>query len=251
MAILTSLQKTFLPSPQVAAARRKDVFGTTSKGVAAAAVVGTAAALIAAPTLITKAGGIGGVAKGIASGIGKTSLGTKAALAVGTPIAAGAIVADPKILTRTTGGAVNFGSNLYDLGKNPTVENAIDVFKENPVIATVAGATIVGATAGGAATAIQNYLNREATQENTEAIYRLTEHKNKNKDNILTPPIPPMGAGSPSTPTNSLPAPIPLTQETMVVGKEAGVRNRKRSKKITAQAAIKNNVRVNIINQNI
>lgn len=248
MSFLKGLKDFFLPSEAVSAKRRLDVFGTESRAVAGTVIVGSAAALIAAPALIASGGGTGAVLRTAGTRLAATKTSTKLGLAVAAPIAAGLIVDDPKRITRTAGGAVNFESNLYQAAKDPSLENIKDIFAENPIIASGAaltGLAALGVGLGGAA-AIANTI---AVKENT----RILEGQDFVRDVVL----PSASGGIPidSNDASPLEAPPgePLTPQTQVMGRQVtgtAIARRRRRMKPKMQAH-RTNVRVNVLNQNL
>lgn len=233
MSFLTSVKDFLLPDASTAAARRKDVFGTESKTVAAVAIGAAAAGLIAAPAAI----GAGGIAK-VGQAIAGSSLKTKAALAIGAPIALGAITHEPKVITRTAGGLANLESNLYQAGKDPSFSNVVDVFKENPVLAT--GLTVVAGA--GAAYGVSKLVDA-ATEKAKGAVDSFLP----SAPSINTNPL--ASFDSPRPASGAL---TPLTPETIVVGKSNAPATRKRihRKSPTKAQPQRQSLRVNILNQN-
>jgi hypothetical protein len=243
------LKDFFLPSSEVAAQRRLDVFGTESKGVAAAAIVGSAAALLIAPPLIAAEGGYSAVAGSAASALGRTSVGTKLALGVAVPVAAGVILNDPKTVSRTAGGIANFESNLYQLGKNPSLQNAQTIFKENPIIATAAtGAALLAVGGVGAAASA---INTAVTKGNTNAVNRANDIALS--AGSMPSSSPSVGSGLP-IPINSEatgnpePTDTPLTAETQVIGKEVKTGGVRRARRMRPRSRESNSIK--ILNQN-
>lgn len=128
-------------------------------GVAAAAIV---SAPIVAPTA-AKA-----VSNFVTNNPGKTAIAITAAVPVTaaliqSPKAREAVVSAPSSLA-------NFGSNVGQLIENPSISNATNIFKENPIVAStiVAGAAI--ATGAASAGVISTLLNTKAVKENTAAM---------------------------------------------------------------------------------
>lgn len=248
MSFLGSVKDFFLPSEEVSAARRKDVFGTESKAVAGAVIIGSAAALIAAPVVIAKAGGGGAVLRSAGTKLVSSSNSTKLGLAVAAPIVAGAVLDEPKRVTRTAGGIANIEGNLFQVGKDPSLKNVKDVFLENPVIAS--GIAIAGAFAlgSGVSRTISTALNTSAIRENTRTaseniIGFLPSPSGALPDTAMSNQYLPQGGASEG----------PLTPETQVLGKEvrsSAVRERRRAR-IRAERPVRVYNRVNILNQQV
>jgi hypothetical protein len=237
MSLLSSVKNFLLPTDKEARNRRIDVFGTPSKAVAGTAIVGAAAAAIAAPVVIA-----GGGLRTLGSAIAGTSLKTKvvggSALLLAGPVVTGAIVNEPKVVTRTLGGLTNFQGNLYELGKNPSVENVTDLVKENPVIAGIVAGGIAAGTglAGAGASALLSSANTSAVRQNTAAL----ESGTLQNPSISSLPIQ----------SNALVAPNPVTAGTQTlssVRSTSVVRKRRPVQKIQP---IRNTVRVQVLNQN-
>ena len=250
-----AFKKTFLPSAEVSAKRRLDTFGTTSKTVAATVIVGTAAALIAAPSLITKAGGIKQAAATVVKAVIPKSTTGKVISAFAAPAVVGAVVGNPKIITKTAGGIINLESNIYELLKDPSLENAKTLVTENPVIVGGLAAAGLIVTGGGIAT-IASIANTAAVKESTEATKEAVEdilltETSKEKETqlpIITPGLPPAVLPTDKNKGASL---VPITPETQVLGKAAkspGV-TRSKSSKRAPRSSNNQNLRVNIYNQ--
>lgn len=246
MSLLTSFTDFFFPSEEVSRQRRVDVFGTDSKAVAGTVIAGGAALAIAAPIAIA-AGGLEAAGSAIADlSLGqKVILGTGAAIAA--PVIAGAVINDPKVATRALGSATqsagSFESNLYKLGKEPSLENVEQIYKDDPVIA--GGLTALGAIAAGkAATGII------ATVANTRAVKANTEAMIGPSAGPASSPAQLQGPISVTTPLAGGPQQQPLTPETQVLGKEVQSRSSagspSRRRKPNARSPV---VRVNVINQ--
>ena len=246
MSFLGGLKDFFLPSESVSAKRRLDVFGTESKAVAGTGIVGTAAALIAAPALIAAGGGGRAVLSSAGSRLAATSTTTKLGLAVAAPVAAGLVIDEPKRISRTAGGIVNFESNLFQAAKDPSIQSVKDIFIENPIISSgvaVAGAAALGLGIGGLATIANTAAIRENTREGRDAINDIVLPSAsagllpQNSDRHLTP---------------ALPAEEPLTPQTQVMGRQVtGTTRKRRASKMRAERPLRVYNRVNILNQQI
>lgn len=94
-------------------------------------------------------------------------------LVAGTSIVAGsALLTSPKLLGKVStipSGLVNVGSNIGKLAETPSVSNATQIFKENPIItsALIAGVALTGGAA--ASGLISSAINTRAIRENTKA----------------------------------------------------------------------------------
>lgn len=237
MGILSKFTDFFLPDADTARSRRIDVFGTESKAVAGTVIVGTAAAAIAAPIVIGAKGGASAVASAVGSRLASLTVPQAIGLAVAAPIAAGAIISEPKTVTRTAGGVTNFEGNLYNLGKDPSIDNIKQTFKENPIIASgvaAAGALAVGTGVSGV---VATVLNTKAVKENTEASLG-GGPLGLLPDNSSTTPQPDSGGSM-----------VPLTPETQVLGREVKTATVMRKRKASKKRQSATNVRVNVLNQ--
>lgn len=237
----SALARTFNPSEEVSAARRKKVFGTESKKVAAAVIAGGAAAAIAAPVAIGAAGG----ARAAAAATGKALGGAiarnpgKAAVigAVGVPALAGTISRDPTTITRAPAAVANFQGNVFEAFQDPSKEKFLDIVKENPVVAGLVAGGAAAAVGGGAALAASNLLaaNRvsKETKEAREAIGAIAS--------AAPASIQTSSAVMPNQNTAG-----PMGQLTTTVGRSVPS-TRKRTKKPQIQN-VRQTVRVNVIN---
>jgi len=237
MGILGRAKDFFLPSPEVGAARRKDVFGTESKKVATVAIVGAAGAAIAAPVLL--AGVSARSALSAAGGaFARSSLFTKTAVVFGAPAVVAAVIKEPKVVTRTAGGIANTQANIYEAVKDPSAQNVKDIFLENPIISTGAAAILGGGITAGAIRAGQ-------------VVQEVISDAKDNVPNIqpAAPPFP--SSNSPSTPSEDVAgSSVPLTPETQVLGREVKSAQvvRRRAQR-ARRPAPQGNVRVNVLNQ--
>lgn len=250
MSFLGGLKDFFLPSESVSAKRRLDVFGTESKAVAGTVIVGSAAALIAAPYLIAEGGGAGAVLKSAGSKLAASSTSTKVAVAIGAYPLATAIIDKPKIVTQTAGAYVEFEKNLGELAKNPTFDNAKELVKDNPKTSAVVGGLL--------ALGVNKYIpwgaifNAKNIQDQTDAIREQTEVIKETVQNV---PLP--SAGLPTQNSDralspALPAEEPLTPQTQVMGRQVtGTARKRRASKMRAERPLRVYNRVNILNQQI
>ena len=146
---------------------------------------------------------------------------------VSNPSAIGSIAETPR-------GLSNLGSNIAEFVKEPSIEKAKNIFKENPVIAgTIAGAAAVGVGAGAVAIG-SNILNTAATKENTAAI-EASNAANTIPDYAISP-----------VSQNVTSAPTGLETQTISTSSRSIA---KRKKKVIPQQ-IRQSVRVNVINAN-
>lgn len=242
MSLLDSFSNLFLPDADTSRARRLDVFGTESKAVVGTVIGVAAAAAIAAPVAIAAGGGVRATAAAAASRVAALPLTLKLGGAVVAPAVIGQITSSPKGVTRAAGGIANFEANVYKIGKDPTLENVKETFKENPIIATTVAGLGAAAVGTGVSGIVATALNTKAVKENTQSMIGGT----------------PSSAASQLIPYTSQPdisespaSSVPLTPETQVMGKEvkspgnSGIRRRSAPKKKETAT----NVRVNVLNQ--
>lgn len=174
MALLTKLKETFLPSASTSAARRKKVFGTESKAVAATAIVAGAALAIGAGTAAAAAGAgaaiksaapkVAAAVVPAATKVAKTAAKypkTTAAVAVGASFVAGSKEISVKDVATTGAKAVKQTASIpYELGgaydvykKEGSVAGlkaAGEAIKDNPLGAAILGTAALGATGAAA-----------------------------------------------------------------------------------------------------
>ena len=254
MSFLGGLKDFFLPSESVSAKRRLDVFGTESKAVAGTVIVGSAAALIAAPYLIAEGGGAGAVLKSAGTKLAASSTSTKVAVAIGAFPVASAIVDDPKLVTKAAGGYVELEKNLAELAKDPTLDKAKKIVKENPKSSVVVG----GLLAYGVNKFIPwgSIFGAANTQRQINALDRQTEALERNSRDFIED-IPSASAGllpqnSDRQLTPALPAEEPLTPQTQVMGRQVtGTTRKRRASKMRPERPLRVYNRVNILNQQI
>jgi len=245
MSILSTLKRTFAPSPSVSAARRQSVFGTTSKTVAASVIVGGAVAAIAAPAAIAATGGARVVGSLVASKVASLSAKQFVVAGIATPIIAGAVYNSPSIVTKTPTAVGSTVGNLFKFGEKPSFETFGNIYKENPVVAGAATAALIGAIGGGVVAGTTSLLNTSAIRAQTEQLREITGN--------AQPPSLSASTGNQITPSSESTTGIsttgPITPATQVLGKSAstGIAKRRttKNKQVSTQ-----NFRINIINAN-
>ena len=217
----------------------------TNVGLAAAAVVGVGA---------VAEGGLAAVGSAASKLIPSTTKG-KVIAAVATPVVAGAVLKQPAKAAETILNApsslANFGGNAAELIANPSLSNAKTLIKENPVVATLAGAGAVAAIGGGvglAANTVATFVNSRATKANTAAtLGGDTTTPEDTGINVIDKSgqfrIMPVeqGAIAPAT---------PITPQTQKVSKSGTVRRRKRKSKSSVPTSISQRVNVVVANKN-
>lgn len=170
----------------------------------------------------------------------KTTTG-KVVAALAAPAAVSAVVSNPKIISEVAklpGKSAAFGSDVGTFTKEPTLENALNIVKENPLISTIVAGGAIAAGAGALVTgvgALENIKTRESVQELTNTLTNQlpTTAENKTVSTTQTP-------FSPTTAITPATAPLPKTQTT-------GVRRLKRK---SMRSPVSVNQKVNVIVQN-
>jgi len=138
----------------------------TNVGLAAGAVVGVGALF---------EGGTAALGKAVQAVIPSTAKG-KVIAAVTAPIAVGVIATQPaksaEAILNAPSSLANFGSNVGNLIKDPSLSNATNIVKENPVISAAVGTAVAvgaGLGIGGLVSTVSNIQNTKAVKENTAA----------------------------------------------------------------------------------
>lgn len=109
----------------------------------------------------------------VKAGFSALPTGGKVAAVVAAPVVTSAVIANPNIAKSAAQAPAKlsqFGSNIGTLSKNPTLENATQVFKDNPILtsaAVVGTGVIVGK---GASSLIATAANTSAIRKNTEVM---------------------------------------------------------------------------------
>jgi len=202
--------------------------------------------------LKTAAPSIAAVGKSAISSVGKFIQSNPIKSAVGGLIGIGAVKENPKLLTETptkiSTGLVNVGSNIGQFSKTPSVESALNVYKQNPFIAGGLTAAGLGISAAAVAPLISSASQTSAIREQTAAILGSTGKIDQLKNNIPTSSM--VGSGSSeisSTQTPSLSAsyPEPTTQLVSYADKKSVSTTRKKIKRKninTSPITIRNNI---------
>jgi hypothetical protein len=133
-----------------------------------------------------------------------------AVVAVATPVVYGAITSHPIETVKGTVSAgaslSNFGGNVAELAVHPSVANAIEVVKENPVIsslAALAGVATIGGGIGLAANTLSTYSNTKATNKNSEPAP--SEPQQITIQPLTSQPIPAVAAPTTAAPAGTAP----------------------------------------------
>ena len=192
---------------------------------------------------------------------GGTSVGRSAAVKVGTaviknpvkaavvsvaaPAVISAVVANPKIITEVSkvpSKAAAFGSDVGTFTKEPTLNNALNIVKENPLISTLIAGGAIAAGAGSIVTgigALENIKTRESVQDLTKQLSAVPTAESvavaDTSKTITTTQTP----FSPTTAITPATAPLPKTTTTRSLAK--------RKSKVKMPSI---NQRVNVIVQN-
>lgn len=186
----------------------------------------------------------------LTSSFASSKLSTKVAVAATVPIATSALLSSKKLRSA----AINLPSTQAELGadigyfaENPSLENLENIFKDNPVASSVAGAAVLGAVGLGAAGLISTISNTQAIKSNTKATKKAIE-----AFNIQSPLMSSSGTLPAETmlENSEIAQAQPITPSTQVLGTSAGSlsTSRKRRKQHYKQSASQI-MRVNIYNQ--
>lgn len=208
------------------------VLGTAITG-AGVALAGTAiAASSAATAAVTKL--IPATTKG------------KVIAAVATPVAVGAVVEKPKETTKAIislpSNLANVGANIATLATDPSISNAVNLVKENPLIVGGAAAAAGVASAAVLSNTIQGSLTRSQIAEQTEVL--------KDIQNVTTSPTTSNQVQTiPATTGSSSAAVTPVLPQTQTLTTTTGSAStkRKKSTRKPLQSKISQSVRVNVV----
>lgn len=246
MSILTAFKNTFLPSAEVSAQRRLNVFGTENKTVVGTVIIGAAAAAIAAPAIIGAAGGTKVVAAKVGSAIAANPVKSLIVTSIAAPVIAGTVANDPTSVPKAAAGYVNLEKNLYSVAKEPSVEGAQKLFSENPILASTLGGAalfVAGKGAVGGASLLSNALTASKISNASDALIEAQQtYTLPNGNQVLLP--------ANSTPSTASPPSEPLTRQTQVIGKEPSSAASRKKRRTVARSAPSNPIRVQILNQN-
>jgi len=117
---------------------------------------------------------VSSVSKNVASSITKTIAANPIKSAVVGLVGFGAVKENPKLISevpsKTATGLVSIGENIGQLSKNPSVSGVLDIYKDNPVLATGITALAVGTTGKIVAPLVSSYLQTSSIRDLTEEI---------------------------------------------------------------------------------
>jgi hypothetical protein len=181
----------------------------------------------------------------VASTISKLPASVKVVSILATPVVAGFAVNNPvsttKAVLETPSGLNNIGANVGKFSSDPTVDNAKNIFKENPVLISELVALGILGTGVAVAGPLSNILSTNATNKNTKSIEESNKLIKEATGSNLLPPTPQ------SLPVAN-PQDVPLTPQTQVLGKEVVTKSQKRSRKPSNNGF--NALKLQILNQN-
>jgi hypothetical protein len=224
---------------------------TTFGKVLGTAIAGTAVAAAGAAVAASSS------ATAIATKLIPTTTKGKVIAAVATPVAAGAIIEKPKETTKAIislpSNLANVGANIADLATDPSLSNAVDLVKENPVI--VGGAVAAAGTAAivGVSNLVSGTLTRREMREQTAAFEeqaQAAKEQVKILQNATTLPTTTNQVQSiPATTGSSPAAASPVLPQTQTITATTGSSStkRKKSSRKPLQSKISQSVRVNVI----
>lgn len=203
--------------------------------------------LAAAPSASTGAAGV--TARTVAKAILPTTKKGIAATIVTAPIVYGLIKSNPersqKLLEEAPAKGAKFGENLGNLINDPSKQNAVDLYKDSPVLTSAALLAALAPLGLGALTLASNVSNTRAVKENTEV------YKTGQTQNIIQDPAPQIiQIQQLPPPPQPVQAPIsaPVTQSptiTKTTPKKATKKKAKKKKKAPAKHKYKSRKKVN------
>jgi len=126
-------------------------------------------------TISTAKKALTSIASTVSKAFTASSLTTKAAVIVATPVVASTLATSSKArssLVNTPKSLVTFGTNLGSVIDNPSISSVTKLAKDSPVITAataLAGVAAVGGGIGLAANTVATYVNSKATKSNTAA----------------------------------------------------------------------------------
>jgi len=169
----TAAAKAVAASNKAISTGQKSAVGVIATTLVSTAAVG-AVILAAAPAAAT--GAAGTVARSAVLAVVPTT--PKAALvtAIAAPVVYGLVKSNPTgaqdVIAKAPSALVNVGENVGTLINEPTLANATNLIKENPVLVGAGAAALIGGAVLAAAPAVSSYLTREEMQKQTEAFDR-------------------------------------------------------------------------------
>jgi hypothetical protein len=209
---------------------------TTPGKILGGAIASTAVAAAVAAAPASVVAGAGNVAKTVAKALVPTTAKGVITTAIVAPVAVGVLSKNPSAPLQVTSSLVNVGQGIGTFSSNPTLENALNIAKENPIITALGGVAILGAGVKTIVPAIASYENTQAIKEQTGVL--------KAGGNVI-PVIPQETQGEViplATDTTGI-----KTQETTSIKAKPSV---KRGKAKTSTKGMIQSVRVNVINRN-
>lgn len=179
------------------------------------------------------------------AGYGALPAAGKVATVVAAPLVVSALVSNPRAVgsvASAPSSLARFGGNASGLIADPSIEKAMQVAKESPIITTAIGV-------GAAAVAGRGLTGTIATIANTRAVNKNTQQALPNEVPISNSKSVPLAIPS----SNAAPSMVPLTPATQVVGREVSKtsgRTLAARKRARARPSSSNTFRVQIVNQN-
>lgn len=267
--IVAAVKGTF--KEEVETFRQKEKKEQIKEGLIGAATKGAIAATIAAaPAVISAAGGKAAVATTAktaattaAKAVGKAALKhpvKTAEIAVVGYVAANVLKSSPTAREKIVEGAKNLPSSLANVGgnigefiENPSLEQAKETFKENPVLVGGGAAALAIVAGKGIAGTAATILNTQATRQNTLVMQggevaeaqTLEAPAPANSQNLM--PTTPQYSGvvaEKEAPTDAgIPEALPYTK--------VSTKKRYKRRKAATSPAIHNSIRIINLNRNI
>jgi len=162
------------------------------------------------------------VGKKALTSFSQASFKTQVAVTGGSLISVGVLKESPKArqtLASAPSSLVNVGSNVGKLIENPSKENLVNIYQENPVASSVLGGAIALGASGAVIagfSAYQRYKTQEAIQELPNILQnKLPPLPPQPKNNVKTDSLPP--------PSSYIPPELPKGKEDLPVSTPNGI----------------------------
>jgi len=160
----------------------------------------------------------------------------------------GAVIKEPTAtigaVTKLPSNIANFGGNVAQFAADPSVANAAQIVKENPILSAAAGAAVVGTAVVAVAPAVSNILQREEMKKQTDIFEKQLEVAEKS----LTPSV---ATGQIIKESSPIASTSPVTPQTQTLSSTTTKKRKRRTKKAVMPSINQVvNVAVNNSNQN-
>ena len=197
---------------------------------------------------ILAAGASAPVRGAISSTISGLSTGTKIAGIAAVPIAAGIVAANPggtiSAAIGTPSALINVGKNVGTFAAHPTLQNAENIVKQNPIISGAIAAVGITTIGLGTSSIISNALNTSAVKKNTEATLQGSSGSASSQSPASAPTVinnylPASPAVAPLASTSSIPQPVTTGSPQATPKKKTAKKKKKKAKKKPARKKAK------------